>query len=126
MGIFKDVMFPHERSAWSDKDGKVKLPKNSILLPIDGDWKWETDWEIQKDTNFNDKKGWSYSNDFNGPFKRSRGLLDFVRRRKWVRIASRAAGAGDPAKQLNSASGNQQISSSNPEPESPFEGSALT
>jgi len=124
MGIFKDVMFPHERSAWSDKDGKVKLPKNSILLPIDGDWKWETDWEIQKDTNFNDKKGWCYSNDFNGPFKRSRGLLDFVRRRKWVRIASRQAGP-DSAKQLNSASGNQQISSSIPEPESPYEGSVV-
>ena len=45
MGIFKDVLFPHERSAWSDKHGKVKLPKNSILLPIEGDWNWETNWE---------------------------------------------------------------------------------
>ena len=124
MGIFKDVMFPHERSAWSDKDGKVKLPKNSILLPIDGDWKWETDWEIQKDTNFNDKKGWSYSNDFNGPFKRSRGLLDFVRRRKWVRIASRQAGP-ESAKHLNSASGNQQISSSTADLDGPYDGTSV-
>ena len=46
MGIFTEVLFPHERSSWSDKDGKVKLPKNSILLPIDGEWSWETEWEV--------------------------------------------------------------------------------
>jgi len=104
MGIFKDVLFPHERAAWSDKDGKVKLPKNSILLPIDGDWKWETGWEIQKDANFNDKNGWCYANDFNSPFKKTRGLLDFVRRRKWVRVASRlSAGSQDVAQASTTA-----------------------
>ena len=82
-------MFPHERASWSDKDGKVKLPKSSILLPIDGDWQWDTEWEIQKDPNFNDKNGWSFAHDFNGPFKKARGLLDLVRRRKWVRVASK-------------------------------------
>jgi len=87
MGIFKDMLFPHERPNWSDKDGKVKLPRDSILLPIDGDWKWQTEWIVEIDNNFHDKKGWSYANDFNGPFKRSRGLFDLVRRRKWVRYA---------------------------------------
>ena len=102
MGIFKEVLFPHERSAWSDKDGKVKLPKNSILLPVDGDWKWETGWEIAKDPNFNDKNGWCYANDFNGPFKKTRGLLDFVRRRKWVRVASRAGAGAQDVGQISS------------------------
>ena len=88
MGIFKDILFPHERSAWSDIDGKLKIPKESILLPADGEWKWRTHWQIEKDPNFCDKKGWQYSNDFHGPFKKTKGILDFVRRRKWVRIAT--------------------------------------
>lgn len=93
MGLFKDVLFPHERPNWSDKDGKVKLPRDSILLPVDGDWKWQTEWIVEIDNNFHDKKGWSYANDFNGPFKRSRGLFDLVRRRKWVRYAIRPQAA---------------------------------
>jgi hypothetical protein len=44
MGIFKEVLFPHERAAWSDKEGTVKLPRESILLPVDGDWQWESGW----------------------------------------------------------------------------------
>ena len=87
MGIFKDVLFPHERPNWSDKDGTLKLPRDSILLPIDGDWKWQTEWIAEIDANFHDRKGWSYANDFTGPFKKSRGLFDLVRRRKWVRYA---------------------------------------
>ena len=66
MGIFKDMLFPHERPNWSDKEGKVKLPRDSILLPLDGDWKWRTEWIVEIDNNFHDKKGWSYANDFNG------------------------------------------------------------
>lgn len=95
MGIFKDVLFPHERAAWSDKEGTVKLPRESILLPVEGDWKWESGWQIEKDSQFQDRKGWSYANDFHGPFKKSRGLLDFVRRRKWVRFASRKIKPGE-------------------------------
>lgn len=88
MGLFKDMLFPHERPNWSDKDGRVKLPRDSIVLPIEGGWKWQTEWIVEIDANFHDKKGWSYANDFNGPFKRSRGLFDLVRRRKWVRYAA--------------------------------------
>lgn len=89
MGIFNDKLLPHERPGWSDKDGKIKLPKDAILLPIDGGWQWEVNWCIEKDQQFQDKRGWCYAYDFNGPFKKQRGLLDFVRRRKWVRIATR-------------------------------------
>lgn len=95
MGMFKDVLFPHERPSWSDKDGKIKLTKESIVLPIDGEWCWHTDWIAERDANFHDKNGWSYSSDFNGPFKKERGLLDFVRRRKWIRIAARIGPASN-------------------------------
>ena len=44
LGMFKDVLFPHERPAWSDEAGTVKLPKESILLPADGGWAWESGW----------------------------------------------------------------------------------
>ena len=44
MGIFKEVLFPHERAAWSDKEGTVKLPRESILLPAEGNWQWESGW----------------------------------------------------------------------------------
>lgn len=91
MGIFKDALFPHERHVWSDESGKHKIKKESILLPAEGGWKWQTNWVVDVDTQFNDKKGWAYAYDFTGPFKKSKGLMDFVRRRKWVRVASNGA-----------------------------------
>lgn len=86
MGMFKDAVFPHERAVWSDESGKHKIKKENILLP-EGGWKWLTNWVVEKDPSFHDKNGWSYAYDFNGPYKRSKGLMDFVRRRKWVRVA---------------------------------------
>lgn len=38
MGMFKDVLFPHERPNWSDKDGRTRMTKDSVKLPPD--WKW--------------------------------------------------------------------------------------
>ena len=58
-----------------------------ILLPADGNWSWDSEWYIEINKLFHDKKGWQYASDFNGPFKKNRKLFDFVRRRKWVRIA---------------------------------------
>ena len=40
MGMFKDAVFPHERPVWSDETGSLKTPKESILLPAEGGWKW--------------------------------------------------------------------------------------
>jgi hypothetical protein len=102
MGMFKDVLFPHERPAWSDIDGKIKIPKESILLPVDGDWKWESNWYVEIDPNFCSKKGWQYAIDFHGPFKKSKGIIDFVRRRKWVRVASKNVSGGNNSSGLNS------------------------
>mmetsp|Transcript_7459 Transcript_7459/g.12609 ORF Transcript_7459/g.12609 Transcript_7459/m.12609 type:complete len:500 (-) Transcript_7459:99-1598(-) len=88
MGIFKSVLMPYERPAWSDRDGKIKLPKESILLPVEGNWVWESDWHVEINPSFHDKKGWHYAQDFNGPFKKQRRLFDLVRRRRWVRYAT--------------------------------------
>lgn len=88
MGIFKDAVFPHERPVWSDESGKIKIKKENILLPPEGGWKWQSNWIVEIDESFHDKKGWSYAYDFNGPYKKTKGLLDFVRRRKWVRVAA--------------------------------------
>lgn len=89
MGIFKDILLPTERPNWSDETGKHKVPKESILLPSDGGWQWQTNWFLDIDPNFHDKHGWQYAYDFNGPYKKSKSILDFVRRRKWIRVASR-------------------------------------
>lgn len=88
MGMFKDAVFPHERPVWSDESGSLKTPKESILLPAEGGWKWQTNWIVEVDPQFHDKKGWSYANDFRGPFSKNKGFLHLVRRRKWVRIAA--------------------------------------
>jgi hypothetical protein len=73
---------------------------------------------VEKDPQFQDRKGWSYANDFHGPFKRSRGLLDFVRRRKWVRFATRKMKPGEktanaPSEQIVDESGISHYSESN-------------
>ena len=93
MGMFKDVLFPHERPNWSDKDGRTRMTKDSVKLPPD--WKWQTEWVVEVDPNFHDNKGWTYAKDFQGPFSRERGMLDFVRRRKWIRFAQREQDQSD-------------------------------
>jgi hypothetical protein len=68
MGMFKDVLFPHERAAWSDESGKHKIKKEGIMLPAEGGWKWQTNWVVEIDPDFHDKKGWAYAYDFNSVF----------------------------------------------------------
>ena len=91
MGIFKDALFPHERPVWSDETGKHKLKKENILLPIEGGWKWLTNWKVEIDPEFTNKNGWSFAYDFTGHFKKNKDLMDFVRRRKWTRFASKSS-----------------------------------
>ena len=40
-------MFVTDRWAWSSKDGKVHLPKESFQLPS-VEWIWEGDWYIDR------------------------------------------------------------------------------
>ena len=49
MGMFKDAVFPHERPVWSDESGKHKLKKESILLPPEGGWRWQSNWVVEVD-----------------------------------------------------------------------------
>ena len=109
LGVFKDAVFPHERPVWSDEAGKHKITKESILLPPEGAWQWQTNWIVEIDPQFNDKHGWAFANDFRGPYKKSRGFVDLVRRRKWVRVAC----AAQPPQSRLIESGLQSGSSSN-------------
>jgi hypothetical protein len=75
-----------ERSHWSDYNGMMNMPKESFKLPSSA-WEWEDIWHIERTPEFTDADGWSYAIDFNSGFHASKGLLDAVRRRKWVRVA---------------------------------------
>ena len=97
VGIFKGTLLPHERPSWSDEAGKLNIKKDSIMLPDKGGWNWQSNWLVESDTRFQDKDGWSYAYDFSGPWKKSKGMMDFVRRRKWVRIAKPNAPADNRA-----------------------------
>ncbi len=79
-------MFPGERANFSDYNGMMTLPKESFKLPSN-QWEWEDIWHVEKLPEFTDNEGWSYSIDFNSPFHSAKGMLDAVRRRKWVRVA---------------------------------------
>ena len=96
-----------ERASWSDAQGVIYLPKKSIKL--DKGQKWATNWQVEgrevrgsqnnplgleekssidHDGTY-DAQGWQYSDRFGNAFSGHQKTLDFVRRRKWVRVAAR-------------------------------------
>lgn len=75
-----------ERYNWTDYNGMLHLPKDSFKLPSSA-WEWEDIWHVERTPEFTDADGWSYAIDFNSAFHAAKGLLDAVRRRKWVRVA---------------------------------------
>jgi hypothetical protein len=86
VGIWTNKLFPGERSNWSDQNGYLNLPKDSLKLPPGNgrEWEWEDIWHVDK-SEFTDPDGWQYALDFNSQFHSHKGLFDAVRRRKWVR-----------------------------------------
>lgn len=91
-----------ERAAWSDVKGLLYLPKKSIKL--EKGWRWVGPWQVEgrdvrgsqslEDETIDhdgtyDGKGWQYSDRFGNTFGGHQKTLDFVRRRKWVRVAER-------------------------------------
>lgn len=91
-----------ERAAWSDVKGLLYLPKKSIKL--EKGWGWTGPWLVEgrdvrgsqslEDETIDhdgtyDGKGWQYSDRFGNTFGGHQKTLDFVRRRKWVRVAER-------------------------------------
>lgn len=79
-------MLPGERSNFSDYNGMMTLPKESFRLPS-SQWEWEDIWHVERLPEFTDADGWQYSIDFNSTFHAAKGMLDAVRRRKWIRVA---------------------------------------
>ena len=80
---FKEPKLQGDRGVWTDASGTIDCPKNSFFLPSE-EWRWLNDWHVAITPNF-DSEGWEYSSEFFKTFHRSRGPLDFVRRRIWVR-----------------------------------------
>ena len=91
-----------ERPAWSDAKGLFYLPKKSIKL--EKGWRWRQNWQVEgrdcrgsqslEDESLDndgtyDKDGWQYSDRFGNMFSGHQKTMDFVRRRKWVRVAER-------------------------------------
>lgn len=91
-----------ERAAWSDAKGLFYLPKKSIKL--EKGWQWISGWQVEgrdvrgsqslEDESIDhngtyDKNGWQYSDRFGNQFSGHQKTMDFVRRRKWVRVAQR-------------------------------------
>lgn len=91
-----------ERAAWSDAKGLFYLPKKSIKL--EKGWRWSSAWQVEgrdvrgsqslEDESIDhnggyDKEGWQYSDRFGNQFSGHQKTMDFVRRRKWVRVAER-------------------------------------
>jgi len=91
-----------ERAGWSDAKGLFYLPKKGIKL--EKGWRWSGPWMVEgrevrgsqslldetidHDSTY-DKQGWQYSDRFGNTFSGHQKTLDFVRRRKWVRVAER-------------------------------------
>ena len=91
-----------ERAGWGDAKGLFYLPKKSIKLKKG--WQWTGSWMIEgkqvrgsqslQDETVDhdgtyDSQGWQYSDRFGNMFSGHQKTLDFVRRRKWVRVAER-------------------------------------
>ena len=83
-------MFPNERGAWTDKNGKKQIAKDEHKLP-GKTWVWKTIWFVEKHPDQTDDDGWTYATDFRSKFKKNKGMGDLVRRRKWVRVCVNTA-----------------------------------
>lgn len=77
----------------------MNLPKTSIRLP-GKNWRWSSDWKISRCKNkymkdrpsqivdhdgTYDNEGWQYAIDWGLNFSGTKGMSEFVRRRRWVR-----------------------------------------
>lgn len=59
------------------------------------EWEWEDIWYVEKVADVTDDEGWQYAVDFKGPFHKQQGLIDVIRRRKWIRVCKQKAPEGD-------------------------------
>ncbi|XP_038986983.1 uncharacterized protein LOC103722332 isoform X2 [Phoenix dactylifera] len=76
---------------WSTRDFSYSS-KDFFEPPLRAGWKWTSAWQIEK-SQFVDSDGWAYGTDFqslvwppNSSKASSKSAVDFVRRRRWIRI----------------------------------------
>lgn len=87
-GLFCDKLRPGERPNWSDLQGNSAFAPEQVELAKG--WYWLQEWKIESNCGSKEENqdGWSYAKSFESKFHKERGLLDLVRRRKWVRSAA--------------------------------------
>ncbi|XP_059099157.1 tectonin beta-propeller repeat-containing protein-like isoform X1 [Tigriopus californicus] len=84
-GFTANGLLPTDRNAWSDRTGKIPLPKESIKVPS-LHWQWISDWLIDYTTPGGlDHDGWQYATDFPASYHGKLKFTDYVRRRRWTR-----------------------------------------
>ncbi|KAF4659140.1 hypothetical protein FOL47_007710 [Perkinsus chesapeaki] len=93
VGKWSDNLLAVERYAWSDEAGTSRRTKEDVHLPPpvgDNIWQWSSLWRVdaRPETHETDADGWTYARDFgSGQWSATRGMGDFVRRRRWTRTA---------------------------------------
>ncbi|XP_021947922.1 tectonin beta-propeller repeat-containing protein isoform X2 [Folsomia candida] len=86
-GFSGNVMLPTDRHGWTDESGRIRMEKLDIRLPSNR-WAWVADWAVDYDTphGVNDD-GWQFAVDFPASYHPNKRINDFVRRRRWKRVA---------------------------------------
>ncbi|XP_077490188.1 tectonin beta-propeller repeat-containing peroxin 23 [Amblyomma americanum] len=75
-----------DRYMWSDASGLVECTKEKTKLDSIH-WHWVTDWAVDYHTPGGvDRDGWQYAADFPFSYHGTKGITDYVRRRRWFRL----------------------------------------
>jgi hypothetical protein len=77
--------YQSESFPWSDSFGRESVHKD-LIVPLFDDccFEWIGDWTLVIDEH-TDQEGWSYANNFKSKsFGSKKGMMDMVRKRKWV------------------------------------------
>jgi len=82
LGKWKDFTLPTERKNWSDANGEA-MTRESVLVPQG--WKWVDEWHIDSIL----ITDWEYATDFTKQFHPQKEFFDLVRRRCWIRHATK-------------------------------------
>ncbi|XP_071442463.1 tectonin beta-propeller repeat-containing protein [Hetaerina americana] len=84
---YSSVGLPTDRPSWSDRSGHHRRSRDSTRLPS-RHWQWATEWTVDFSVSGGvDSEGWQYAIDFPATFHSSKGFTDYVRRRRWMRVA---------------------------------------
>ena len=86
IGWSKNLIFD-ESIIWYKIDKPKEYCDKNLVKLLDNNYRWDSDWKIEINKN-SDKNGWEYSKDFETEFGKY-NRHQYVRRRKWVRYATK-------------------------------------